>query len=76
MRLSQPTDNRILQDLQENGQNLGANVAENIDRNRKYVGNRLRQLEDYGLVEDIGRGVYRITEDGKEQLAKWPEANN
>lgn len=75
MRLSQPTDDLILEELRDNGQNLVANVADAIDRHKKHVGTRLRQLEDYGLVENIGRGVYRITEKGKEHLDETPDAH-
>ncbi|WP_211693306.1 phage repressor protein [Natronomonas halophila] len=53
----------ILRELQE-GRNLGANIADEIDRHQKTVTKRLNQLEDYGLVENIGRGVYELTARG------------
>jgi len=64
MLLQLPTDRLLLEELQ-NGRNLGANLAENIDRHRKTVTKRLNQLEDYGLVDNIGRGVYEITPRGE-----------
>jgi predicted transcriptional regulator len=64
MLLQLPTDQLILEELQD-GRNLGANIAEEIDRHRKTVTKRLNQLEDYELVENIGRGVYEITLRGE-----------
>jgi Mn-dependent DtxR family transcriptional regulator len=64
MLLQLPTDRLVLEELQE-GRNLGANIAEEIDRHRKTVTKRLNQLEDYGLVNNIGRGVYELTERGE-----------
>jgi Mn-dependent DtxR family transcriptional regulator len=67
MRLQLPTDKLILEKLQE-GRNLGANIAEDIDRHQKTVTHRLRQLQDYGAVDNIGRGVYEITPKGEAAL--------
>ena len=67
MLLQMPTDRMILEEL-ERGQNLGANVAEAIDRHQKTVSSRLAQLEDYALVENIGNGVYRLTDRGEVAL--------
>ena len=67
MLLQMPTDRMILEEL-ERGQNLGANVSDAIDRHQKTVSGRLAQLEDYGLVENIGNGVYRLTNRGEVAL--------
>ncbi|GAA0200431.1 hypothetical protein [Haladaptatus pallidirubidus] len=77
MIFQRPTDRLILEELQD-AQNLGANVAEAIDRHRKTVTTRLRQLEDYGLVNNVGRGVYAITEKGEVVLENFDdyEPNN
>ncbi|WP_209452131.1 hypothetical protein [Halosimplex halophilum] len=64
MLLQLPTDQMILTELQQ-GRNLGANIADEIDRHKKTVTKRLNQLEDYGLVDNIGRGVYEITREGE-----------
>ena len=74
MLLQMPTDRMILEELQR-GQNLGANVAEAVDRHQKTVSGRLAQLEDYRLVENIGRGVYRITGRGEIALEHIDEYN-
>jgi predicted transcriptional regulator len=65
MLFQMQTDRLVLEDLSENGRNLAANVADNVDLHRKTVSPRLRQLDDYGLVRDIGRGVYEITDEGE-----------
>lgn len=67
MLLQRPTDELILEELQ-GGRNLGANIADEIDRHKKTVTKRLNQLDDYGLVTNIGRGVYEITEAGQVAL--------
>ncbi|WP_217642031.1 hypothetical protein [Halostagnicola kamekurae] len=64
MLLQLPTDRLILEELQ-GGRNLGANIADEIDRHKKTVTKRLNQLEDYDLVRNIGRGVYEITSRGE-----------
>lgn len=64
MLLQLPTDQMILEELQE-GRNLGANIADAIDRHQKTATRRLNQLEDYGLVNNVGRGVYELTDRGR-----------
>ena len=63
MRLQLPTDRLILEELQ-NGRNLAANISAAIDRHRKTVNSRLSQLEDYDLVQNVGGGLYELTERG------------
>lgn len=63
------TDDAILETLQEEGNQQPVHVAEKINRHRKYVGERLRKLAEYGLVENLGRGLYRITDEGEQYLA-------
>jgi DNA-binding IclR family transcriptional regulator len=67
MKLELPTDRLLLQELAK-GRNTGANIREDTDRHRSYVNRRLTQLQDYGLVRNIGNGVYEITERGGASL--------
>lgn len=67
MLLQLPTDRLVLAELQH-GRDLGANIADRVDRHRKTVTKRLNQLEDYGLVRNVGRGVYELTEEGAAAL--------
>jgi Mn-dependent DtxR family transcriptional regulator len=67
MLLQLPTDRLVLEELQH-GADLGANIADRVDRHRKTVTKRLNQLEDYGLVRGKGRGVYELTAAGAAAL--------
>jgi len=78
MRLQLPTDRLILRELLD-GRNLGANIADEIDRHQKTVTRRLNQLEDYDVVENIGRGVYELTEKGRvvyENIDKYDDVDD
>lgn len=74
MKFQLPTDKQILRELRD-GRNIGANIAEDLDKHRKTVNPRLRQLEDYGLVQNIGRGVYELTPRGKVALENAEKMN-
>jgi predicted transcriptional regulator len=43
-------------------------IAFNIDRSREGVADRITTLTDYGLIEKVERGKYRITEEGEQYL--------
>jgi predicted transcriptional regulator len=45
-----------------------AEIAEETDYNRKYIGRRARKLARAGLLENLGRGLYQITDRGREYL--------
>lgn len=70
------TDDPILETLREEGNQQPVHVAEKINRHRKYVGERLRTLADYGMVENLGQGLYRITEEGQQYLEGNLDASN
>lgn len=36
---------------------------------RSYINIRCKKLTDYGLLQNVGNGVYQITEAGEEYLA-------
>jgi predicted transcriptional regulator len=66
-----PTDMdlRILRDLAIHGDNVPANICDNIDGAKKYVNRRLRRLEENDYVSNKGRGVYQLTDKGREALS-------
>ena len=66
-----PIDDRLLEYLNEEGTATPKSIADDdrIVYDRQYIGVRLRALKDAGLVEKVGRGVYRITGEGTEYLA-------
>ncbi|SIS00177.1 winged helix-turn-helix domain-containing protein [Natronorubrum thiooxidans] len=72
MKLRQPTDFLILEELEDKGRNVATNLAAHTGKSRKNINTRLPVLEDYGLVCKIGpaerSGLYEITSMGKAAL--------
>jgi len=71
--MRQPTDDRILEVLREEGNMTPRAVSREgeyarVDATRDYAGGRLRELCRYGLVERVDRGLYRLTDDGRAYL--------
>ena len=60
------TDKKIISKLEE-GRNVPANIAEELDLSRQYVQQRLRRLEEHGHVQNIGRGVYEMIDDPRDR---------
>ncbi|ELY49609.1 winged helix-turn-helix domain-containing protein [Natronorubrum sulfidifaciens] len=72
MKLRQPTDFLVLEELEDKGRNVATNLAAHTGKSRKNINTRLPVLEDYGLVRKIGpaerSGLYEITSMGKAAL--------
>ncbi|NGM71375.1 winged helix-turn-helix transcriptional regulator [Natronolimnobius sp. AArcel1] len=72
MKLRQPTDFLILEELADKGRNVATNLAHHTGKSRKNINTRLPVLEDYGLVRKIGpaerSGLYEIATLGKTAL--------
>ena len=66
-----PIDDRLLEYLDAEGTATPKSIADDsrIDYDRQYIGVRLRTLQETGLIEKVGRGVYRITDRGQGYLA-------
>jgi len=69
-------DDFLLEYLDEFGNHQPAQIAYKMDDifadfsyDRNYLGQRLRTLANYGLVTNLGNGVYSITDDGRAYLA-------
>lgn len=64
-------DERILEYLAEHETSTPKKMADSgkVRYSRQYIGERCRKLADYGLVQTLGNGVYRITETGEQYLA-------
>jgi predicted transcriptional regulator len=63
-------DNRILELLEET--DIVATpfvISKNIDYSRQYVNQRVRVLAENELLENVGEGLYRITDRGRQYLA-------
>lgn len=67
----QSADDRILEWLESEGTTTPKTLSDEspYDYHRNTVQRRLRLLSKAGLVERVGRGVYRITEEGEKYLA-------
>jgi predicted transcriptional regulator len=65
-------DDRILEYLVEAGFSTPSEIAEDeyIHYSAQHVGDRCRKMAEHGLVENVGNGVYRITERGEQYLAE------
>lgn len=58
-----PLDDEILELLSDSELTLSPSIiAFNLERSREGVADRISVLTDYGLVERVERGKYRITE--------------
>lgn len=57
-------DQEIISAL-EKGRNVPANLADELDYSRQYVQNRLTRLREHGIVKNIGRGVYELIQNPK-----------
>jgi predicted transcriptional regulator len=63
-------DERILEHLSQVETDTPKGMAEsgNVRFSRQYIGERCRKLADYGMVQHLGNGVYRITKEGEQYL--------
>lgn len=60
----------ILVHLYVNGvSDLPANIADNINRSRSGISQKLPELEEQGFVKPKGRGVWRLTGEGASYAA-------
>lgn len=60
-----PTDNSILDRLRE-GRCTPSYIADEEGYSRQNVTNRLKRLEEHGLVEKIHTGLYELVEDPRD----------
>ena len=63
-------DDRILEILRDSDSGTPSELAdeEYIKVSRQQVSRRLQKLNDHGLVQHLGNGVYVITERGEKYL--------
>lgn len=64
-----PVDEYILEVLADEGPGTPKSISDEISRNNDYVGDRCRNLVDYGLLERVSVGLYRITNEGERFLS-------
>jgi Mn-dependent DtxR family transcriptional regulator len=63
-------DDRILEMAREEDSVRAPTLVESgyLHISRSQISRRLRKLKDYGLLNDLGNGVYVITEEGHRYL--------
>jgi len=61
-------DGKILDELAE-GRNVPSNLAETLDVSRQWITQRLQQMESADYVTNVGRGVYELVDDPREDAA-------
>jgi predicted transcriptional regulator len=63
-------DERILEYLSTTDTSAPKKMADSgeVRFSRQYIGDRCRKLAGYGMVQHLGNGVYRITDEGREYL--------
>lgn len=55
-------DRAVLEELRL-GRNVPANIADSTGYSKQYIRERISRLEEHGVVENIGRGVYELVDD-------------
>ena len=65
-------DNKILDELHD-GRNVPSNLAEELDVSRQYISQRLKLLEAADHVENVGRGVYQLVDDPRDDVEPTPD---
>lgn len=66
-------DERILEFSSESPPRQPKQIADEMAKrglgfNDKYIGRRCLELAEYGLVQNLGNGIYTITEWGEQYL--------
>ncbi|WP_090618292.1 helix-turn-helix domain-containing protein [Natrinema salaciae] len=70
-----PVDEHIMETMRDEG-NLTPQAVENFSVcSRSHASVRLSKLADYGLVERIAQGLYRLTDDGRAFLNEELDAS-
>ncbi|WP_092907491.1 PhiH1 repressor [Halostagnicola kamekurae] len=70
-----PVDEKILETMRDEG-NMTPSALEQLDVTvANYASNRLSKMANYGLVERVAQGLYRITEEGAAFLDEELDAN-
>lgn len=75
-----PTDDRILELIQDEGNMTPRALSRDgdiprIDISKEYAGDRCRKLTEFGLLERLDRGLYRLTDAGEAYLDGDLDAN-
>lgn len=75
-----PMDDRILEGFREFGNMTPFALSKEghearLDTTRHYIAERCRALVKYGMIEQIDRGLYAITDEGRAYLDEELDAS-
>ena len=62
-------DDRIMEYIEENGPSIPSDIAEYVPYGSQHVGNRCRKLAKKDFLQNLGNGVYVLTEQGERYLS-------
>jgi len=73
-------DERILEYLRDEGARQPKQITQGLNEagiefNTKYIGTRCRTLAEHGLLQNVGNGVYTLTDTGNAYLNEELNAN-
>lgn len=68
-------DDMILEYISDEGTGTPKVISKEIDRSQGYVNQRCSLLESYGLLTKVARGVYTLSEAGKQYLSEDLDAS-
>ncbi len=67
--MTNSADDRILEYLRDSDHAPPKEIADTARFHPEYIGERCRKLRDHGLLQNLGRGLYRITDLGERYLS-------
>ncbi|ELZ76090.1 hypothetical protein [Haloferax volcanii] len=67
-------DDQILEYLRDEGAGTPKSIADVLEKNNNYIGDRCRVLTKYGMLDRPSRGLYLINETGIEYLNETLDA--
>ena len=62
-----PVERAVLVDLLVYGDDRAGNIADRCDLHRNSITNRAPDMYEKGLIQNKGKGVYRLTDKGRER---------
>lgn len=68
-------DDPILEYLRDEGAGTPKSIADVLGKNNNYIGDRCRVLTDYGLLRRPSRGLYLLTDEGRQYLDEELDAS-
>lgn len=71
-----PVDDQILEAIRDEGNLTPQALAEFDVTVADYAGKRCKELARYGLLEQLSRGLYRLTDDGRAYLDEELDAGD